>query len=446
MGCPIRSEIWACVAPGVPRLACRYAYEDAITDHAGGEAIYGELFNTAIESAAFIVTDPNELLDIGRSYVKHGTKTALAIDAARKAHQEGVDWKTARRRVLQATPHYNSQYSPINMGFQTIGLLYGKDFADALCIAVNCGYDTDCTGATVGSILGILMGYKNLPRKWVDPLGDSIATNEDWGGIRHCSDGKNPIPKTAHELTVRTIAMAKRIMGGVSISKDDLYADDSIFDMWKRSATRVWHDLGNLRAGIDMEHPVAFADRPKTISTTLENYSPDELTVRASVLVPGDWPTAPRPRMVKVPANGQTTVDWEITVPAASELENRNQLLLSAVIDQRPMPMAAPIPLVGARRMRISGPFVVPGATEHTAVHAMQFDPEKTSGDRLTAGGRAGQWKLHETLGNDLELQKLVPPFGAIYAQIFLQTDRDRHVWIGRRPPAHTSSGSTEKS
>gem|GEM_PF-3696541 len=53
---------------------------------------------------------------------------------------------------MEATPHYNSMHSPINMGLQTIGLLYGTDFANALCIAVNCGYDTNCTGATVGAL------------------------------------------------------------------------------------------------------------------------------------------------------------------------------------------------------------------------------------------------------------------------------------------------------
>ena len=29
MGCPIRSEIWACLAPGHPEIATKYAYEDA---------------------------------------------------------------------------------------------------------------------------------------------------------------------------------------------------------------------------------------------------------------------------------------------------------------------------------------------------------------------------------------------------------------------------------
>lgn len=33
-GCFIRSELWACLCPGHPDLAVRYAYEDAIVDHA----------------------------------------------------------------------------------------------------------------------------------------------------------------------------------------------------------------------------------------------------------------------------------------------------------------------------------------------------------------------------------------------------------------------------
>ena len=83
MGCPIRSEIWACIAPGAPRIAARYAYEDAICDHAGGESVYGELFNTAVESAAFVISDRDQLIDIGLSYVDPQSKTAQAIQAAR---------------------------------------------------------------------------------------------------------------------------------------------------------------------------------------------------------------------------------------------------------------------------------------------------------------------------------------------------------------------------
>lgn len=55
-GCWIRSEIWACLAPGHPEIATKYAFEDAIVDHAG-EGMYGEIFTSAIQSAAFVEGD-----------------------------------------------------------------------------------------------------------------------------------------------------------------------------------------------------------------------------------------------------------------------------------------------------------------------------------------------------------------------------------------------------
>lgn len=38
-GCFIRSEIWACLMPGHPELAVKYAFEDAIIDHTD-EGVY----------------------------------------------------------------------------------------------------------------------------------------------------------------------------------------------------------------------------------------------------------------------------------------------------------------------------------------------------------------------------------------------------------------------
>ena len=91
--------------------------------------------------------------------------------------KSGMDWKEARNFVWRNSYSPIAQYSPVNLGFQTIGWLYGEDFGDAICKAVNCGYDTDCTGATLGAMLGIILGRSGLPEKWVEPLSDRIATN-----------------------------------------------------------------------------------------------------------------------------------------------------------------------------------------------------------------------------------------------------------------------------
>ena len=60
MGAAIRSELWACLAPGNPRLAAEFAREDACIDHAGA-GVDAEIFFAALESGAFV---GNNLLSV----------------------------------------------------------------------------------------------------------------------------------------------------------------------------------------------------------------------------------------------------------------------------------------------------------------------------------------------------------------------------------------------
>ena len=88
-----------------------------------------------------------------------------------------------------------------------LGLLYGEgDFEKSLCITVNCGEDTDCTGATVGSIFGIIQGMDAIPKKWIEPIGpeDQDALPEPGRSRRHC------VPGDVDNLTDRTEIMARR--------------------------------------------------------------------------------------------------------------------------------------------------------------------------------------------------------------------------------------------
>ncbi|MGB4716774.1 MAG: ADP-ribosylglycohydrolase family protein, partial [Bacillota bacterium] len=50
------------------------------------------------------------------------------------------------------------------------------DFEKGICTAVQACFDTDCNGATVGSILGMMLGASNLPKKWIAPLNDTLQT------------------------------------------------------------------------------------------------------------------------------------------------------------------------------------------------------------------------------------------------------------------------------
>ena len=59
-----------------------------------------------------------------------------------------------------------------------MGLLYGEgDYEKAITRTVLACFDTDCNGATVGSIMGMMLGAKALPEKWTGVMNDTIHTD-----------------------------------------------------------------------------------------------------------------------------------------------------------------------------------------------------------------------------------------------------------------------------
>lgn len=444
MGCPIRSEIWACVAPAAPRVAAHYAYQDAICDHAGGESVYGELFNVAVESAGFVVDDRRKLIDIGLSYVPADSRTAAAINAAVTAHAEGLDWKAARRRVLEATPHYNAQYSPINLGFQVIGLLYGSDFGDGICKTVNCGYDTDSSGAAIGSYLGILAGRSGLPGKWIDPLGDTIATNESWGGVRHLSDGPNPIPANLDELVGRIRRVAVSVLtdrsllddgGRIAVSEADLYADESVTALWNLSPTRVAFPAPDVTVAVEYNgSPVAVPETVKDVTTVFTNNRPDPVDVDCALVVPSGW-TAPAPQRVSIDGYGSASLPWRVQVPASGYVDNANRLYLTLAPGRRPVPQPVPVVLAGAVAVRFAGPFPADGRTDASLLET-DFSPT----DWRTA------WAAGHALPLDGEFGR---SGGVLYAQTFVHAPAAQEAWLvvdANCPAAHWVNGEFVKS
>jgi ADP-ribosylglycohydrolase len=436
MGSPIRSEIWACVAPGHPRIAVRFAYQDAICDHAGGEGLYGELFNAAVQSAAFIHADRDTLLDIGLSYIPSDSETARAILAARDAHASGLGWLEARSAVLNSAPHYHAQHTPINLGFQTIGWLYGQDFGDALCKAVNCGYDTDCTGATLGATLGILLGRENLPSKWIEPIRDDIPTNSSWGGVRHLYRGKNPAPRTLSELTERVATAAICVMSRYWRTVDEpgaiescfADADSGILIANSPSATQDRIGPASVRIEYGGEPAIRSGER-KALAVTIRNDVEDAITVRGSVRVPEGW-LAPQ-SFDKTLDVGESEEIWlDVVAPSGGALSNSNALTLDLNVPGWLQPKPIPIVLIGPRRFRVAGPYPCSSLNSEDALDLV-CDPERAGGRGDVEDGRGRDWVQVESHGHALPLESVLKPETIVYLQGFLEARAPLSVRVG---------------
>jgi ADP-ribosylglycohydrolase len=184
MGAAIRSEIWACLAPGNPSLAAEYAYEDACTDHSG-DGIWAEIFMSVMESLCFRESDIRLIIIKSASYLPLNSNIRnVAIDTMGWWDICG-DWIKVRAMILGKYEHDNFTDTIQNIGFTILGLLAGNgDFGKTICAAVNCGKDTDCTGASAGAVFGILYPDR-IEDKWLKPIGRSLVLNKQITGITH---------------------------------------------------------------------------------------------------------------------------------------------------------------------------------------------------------------------------------------------------------------------
>ena len=52
---------------------------------------------------------------------------------------------------------------------------YKNDFRGAVAFSIECGMDTDCNGATVGSFMGALLGREAIPADLADAMKDKFT-------------------------------------------------------------------------------------------------------------------------------------------------------------------------------------------------------------------------------------------------------------------------------
>lgn len=166
IGALIRGDIFGYANPGDPAAAASLALIDARLSHVGN-GMYGEMWAAALTAAAFTTTSSCEALSIAHGVVPERSRLAEALGAILDLYNSGSDHKSALDFVDDTMGHYSWVHTVNNAALISIGLLWGRDFTEAVAISISGGRDTDSTAATVGSVYGVLHGASAIPDRLI---------------------------------------------------------------------------------------------------------------------------------------------------------------------------------------------------------------------------------------------------------------------------------------
>lgn len=184
----IESDFAGLMSPGMPNAA------SAISNKIGhimnfGDGWYGGVFVGAMYTLAFTSKDiPYIVGEALKTIPKQSEFYQCIRDVIGWWKRYPDDWKQTWFEVQKSWANDigcpDGVFSPfnidakINAAYVVMGLLYGGgDYTRTLEITTRCGQDADCNPSTAGGILGVVMGYRNIPEFWKMGLQDIEGMN-----------------------------------------------------------------------------------------------------------------------------------------------------------------------------------------------------------------------------------------------------------------------------
>ncbi len=180
IGAQIRADFFGYVCPGDPEAAAELAWRDACISHVKN-GIYGEMFVAAALARAAVSEDVVDVLRSGLSQIPKQSRLYERVKALIDGFLNGMTAEAAFSSIARRWNEHMGHdwcHTISNAEIVTASLLwYGDDYGHAICRAVQSGFDTDCNGATVGSIWGMMHGFDAIGKEWIEPLHGKLSTS-----------------------------------------------------------------------------------------------------------------------------------------------------------------------------------------------------------------------------------------------------------------------------
>lgn len=254
----IESDYAGLMSPGMPNAASE------ISDKIGhimnyGDGWYGGVFIGAMYALAFVQNDVETIVEKALQTIPDDSRFRVRLDDVLKWYREDpTNWK-------RGWELYNEKYSQdlgcpelilapgnidatMNSAYVAMGLLYGQgDFGKTMEIATRCGQDSDCNPSSAAGVLATMLGYSNIPEKWMSNL---------------------------REVENRNFAYTK-------MSLNDTY--NKVFDLALQMIKRHGGSIGNNKVKIKVQKPASVrleqgfvGMSPKLLTSGIQNLGTEE--------------------------------------------------------------------------------------------------------------------------------------------------------------------------
>ena len=178
IGAQIRGDYYGYIASNIEK-ASELAWRDASISHIKN-GIYGEMLISAMLTYA---KENENILDViyaGLSQIPQNSRLYKQSMELIDSYKNGESKERVFEKINEKYDYkFNHDWCHTisNALIVIASLLYGEGkFGRSICMAVEAGFDTDCNGATVGSIIGMMFGFDNIEKEWIEPINEMLET------------------------------------------------------------------------------------------------------------------------------------------------------------------------------------------------------------------------------------------------------------------------------
>jgi ADP-ribosylglycohydrolase len=194
IGAQIRTDLYGWACPGQPSLAAALARRDAGLSHRG-EGVHAAAFIAALAAAIPACDDVDTALDCALEEIPSNSMATVAVRFGRSI----AGSPDAVRRLHERYEDLSPVHAINNLALVVWALCScDGDYSAAVGEAVSAGWDTDCNGATVGGLCGLI--GMTIPDRWTVPWDGRVGV-----GLAGLAELR------LDDLVDRTVAVARRL-------------------------------------------------------------------------------------------------------------------------------------------------------------------------------------------------------------------------------------------